>query len=320
MTATIHRVVMDWLDGLDDRERALATFPFDDPERFTWDYRPGDRAGLALGQMSGRQRADAVAVLATALSSRGHREIQAIIDLEPVLGAIERARGVRNWDRRDPARYWFAVFGDPGAGGPWSWRIGGHHVAIGQTFVGDRFMGSAPSFLGANPATVPSGSSAGRRAIDGEETLSRALLASLAEAQAAIAVTDENAPPDILSGNGPRARLDGVPEGIRYDQLDASQQEALRALIRHYLTRARDELSIVEWARIESAGLDDVTFAWAGSAEPGRGHYYAVRGPAFLVEYDNTQDGANHIHAVWRDLENDWGEDLLARHYAAEHP
>ena len=61
-----------------------------------------------------------------------------------------------------------------------------------------------------------------------------------------------------------------------------------------------------------------MTFAWAGPDEPGRGHYYAVRGPMFLVEYDNTQDGANHIHSVWRDLANDWGEDLLARHYAAE--
>src|SRR3954454_21340765 len=170
MTATIRGAGVTWVDGLDERQRAAAMFAFDDPERFAWDYRPGDRAGLALGQMSGRQRADADAVLAMAMSSRGRREIQAIIDLEPVLGAIERARGVRDWERRDPARYWFAVFGDPHAGGPWSWRIGGHHVAIGQTFVGDRFMGSGPSFLGANPATVASGSTAGARGIHSEGT------------------------------------------------------------------------------------------------------------------------------------------------------
>jgi hypothetical protein len=62
-----------------------------------------------------------------------------------------------------------------------------------------------------------------------------------------------------------------------------------------------------------------VTFAWSGSEEPGRGHYYAVRGPTFVIEYDNTQDGANHVHAVWRELANDWGEDLLARHLGAAH-
>ena len=60
---------------------------------------------------------------------------------------------------------------------------------------------------------------------------------------------------------------------------------------------------------------------WAGPDEPGRGHYYAVRGPRTLIEYDNTQNGANHIHAVWRDPTNDWGEDILASHYqAAHHP
>ena len=54
--------------------------------------------------------------------------------------------------------------------------------------------------------------------------------------------------------------------------------------------------------------------------EPGRGHYYAVRGPSFLLEYDNTQNGANHIHAVWRDLETEWGGDALTTHYRAAHP
>ena len=62
-----------------------------------------------------------------------------------------------------------------------------------------------------------------------------------------------------------------------------------------------------------------MTFAWAGPDVPGRGHYYAVRGPGFVIEYDNTQNGANHIHAVWRELENDWGLDLLAEHLAAAH-
>ena len=57
-------------------------------------------------------------------------------------------------------------------------------------------------------------------------------------------------------------------------------------------------------------------FAWAGSDRPGQGHYYCISGPSLLIEYDNTQDEANHIHSVWRDLSYDWGVDLLARHYA----
>jgi hypothetical protein len=79
-------------------------------------------------------------------------------------------------------------------------------------------------------------------------------------------------------------------------------------------------VAAAEWERIADAGLAAITFAWAGPLEPRRGHYYAIRGPRFLVEYDNTQDGANHIHAVWRDLTNDWGEDALTAHYARGHP
>ena len=205
------------------------------------------------------------------------------------------------------------------ADAPWSWRIGGHHVAIQSTVVGGRVVGAAPSFLGANPATVPGGPLAGHRAIDGEEGLARALLAGLSAEQRQVAVVDPVAPPDILSGNGRRADLAEIPAGIRHDQLEAAQQADLERLIRHYLERSAPDVAASEWERVRAAGLESVTFAWAGPDEPGRGHYYAIRGPSLLIEYDNTQDGANHIHSVWRDLTNDWGEDLLAEHYRAAH-
>jgi len=220
---------------------------------------------------------------------------------------------------RDPELYWFAVFGDPGADTPWSWRIGGHHVTIQLTVVEDRIVGSAPSFLGANPAVVTSGPTAGTRVLIGEEALARAFVASLTSEQRSVAIVDPVAPPDIHSGNGARADLVAIPRGIRHDGLTGPQKESLGQLIRHYLGRAHDDVAVADWERIADAGLGTITFAWAGPLEPGRGHYYAVRGPRFLVEYDNTQDGANHIHAVWRDLTNDWGEDLLAAHYRRGH-
>ena len=207
----------------------------------------------------------------------------------------------------------------PDGPGPWAWRVGGHHVAIELTVANGEVIGSAPSFLGANPATIPSGPRAGERTIDGEETLARALLASLSAEQRAIAVVDPVAPPDIRSGNGRRAELRGIPDGIPYADLGGDQRDGLERLIRHYLDRARPDIADAEWARIRAAGLAPVTFAWAGPDTPGHGHYYAIRGPAFLIEYDNTQDGANHIHSVWRDLTNDWGEDRLAAHYRAAH-
>jgi hypothetical protein len=307
-----------WRETLDAGQRARADFPFDDVERFAWDYRPGPRRGLALADMTEPQRAAAMALVDAAMSERGAADVRAIIALEPILGELERAAG-RGGINRDPELYWFALFGDPAGTAPWSWRIGGHHVAIGSTIVADRVLGSAPSFLGANPATVPAGPLAGRRAIDGEKTLARALLRDLSEDQRRRAVVDPVAPPDILSGNGRRADLRDLPSGIRYDELEPAQQDALAGLIRHYIERNDAAVAAAEWDRIGEAGLAPITFAWAGPDAPGRGHYYAIRGPRLLIEYDNTQDGANHIHSVWRDPTNDWGEDLLAEHYRRGH-
>jgi Protein of unknown function (DUF3500) len=315
----IARAARAWLDQLDPGQQARAIFPFETDERFVWAYTPGDRNGLPIASMSVAQREAAMATLDAALSARGAREVRAIIALEPVLGAIEREAGWLDAPRRDADLYWFSVFGDPGGPGPWAWRVGGHHVAIELTMADGEVVSAAPSFLGANPATIPSGPRAGQRTIDGEETLAKTLLASLSVQQRAIAVVDPVAPPDIRSGNGRRAELRGVPIGIPYEDLDTAQREALERLIRHFLDRARSDIAEAEWALIRSSGLPPVTFAWAGSEAPGRGHYYAIHGPAFLIEYDNTQDGANHIHSVWRDLTNDWGEDRLAAHYRAAH-
>ena len=315
----ITAAVRAWLDGLDDRQRGQATFPFDTPERFVWAYTPGARAGLAIRDMRSDQRAAATAILAAALSPRASQEVAAIMALETVLGQLEQ-EGVRaGWTRRDPELYWFAVFGVPGSAAPWSWRLGGHHVAVHVTVVDDAVIGTTPSFLGANPAVIPSGPRAGARTLPGEEELARALLAELDPRERRVAVIDDAAPADILTGTGRLAALGSVPVGVRHAALGAPRQAALERLIRRYVQRDRPEVAEASWERIAAAGLGDVTFAWAGSDAPGRGHYYAIRGSTFVIEYDNTQNGANHIHAVWRDLQHDWGGDVLARHLATAH-
>jgi hypothetical protein len=315
----IRVAVRRWLAGLDEAQRAEATFTFDSPERFVWAYTPGPRKGLAIRDMRPDQRAASSAVVAAAMSARTAGEIAAIISLETILGQLERSSGRSGWTRRDPELYWFAVFGDASSSGPWSWRIGGHHVAIHVTLVDDRVIGATPSFLGANPAVVPSGPRAGARTLPGEEALARALLSELTQPERGIAVVDGVAPADILTGTGRLADLRAVPAGVRHGDLGAPRRAALERLIRHYLDRTRPEVAEEAWQRLVASGLRDATFSWAGPDTPGRGHYYAVRGPGFVIEYDNTQNGANHIHAVWRDLEHDWGEDLLADHLAAVH-
>ena len=307
-----------WLDALGaQRERAL--FSFDDDERFVWTYRPGPRRGVPLADMNDNARARAMALVDAALSARGAAEVRAIMALEPVLRELERLAGRADWERRDPERYWFAIFGEPGARTPWAWRIGGHHVAVHVTVVDGAFVAVTPLFFGANPATVPHGSHAGQRTLAAEEDLARDLLGRLTPAQKALAIVDAVAPDDILTKNYRVADPALVPRGVRYAALGGEQRDRLVRLLRHYVDRAAPEIAEAEWQRIEAGGLDAVAFAWAGPETRGHGHYYAVHGPCCLIEYDNTQNDANHIHAVWRAPSHDWGEDLLAAHYSAAH-
>ena len=308
-----------WLDSLESPQRAQASMRFDSDERYVWDYRPVPHQGVALKDMIAAQREAAMALLDASLSLRGAVRVRAIMALEPILAEIERAAGADNVLRRDPTLYWFAVFGEPGGADPWAWRVGGHHVAVHITVVDRDFVSMTPLFFGANPATVPHGPHAGLRTLAAEEDLARELLARLEADQKAIAVVAAVAPADILTQNYRSADPDAVPVGLAFAKLHGEQREALVRLVRHYVERAAPEVAAVEWRKIEAAGLEAITFAWAGPEARGQGHYYAVRGPRFLIEYDNTQNDANHIHSVWRDFTHDWGEDLLAAHYAASH-
>ena len=263
-----------------------------------------------------------MAVVRAALSARSAREVAAIIELETVLGELERQAGRSNWRRRDPVLFWFAVFGDPGRvdGAPWMWRVGGHHVAIHMTVADGQVIGSSPSFLGANPAVIPAGPRTGERTLTGEELLARELVTSLGDEARTVAIVDPVAPPEILTSNAVRADASRVPRGLAYADMSPDARARLERLVRHYLSRAADDVAADDWQRVVGEGFADTTFAWAGPTEPGRGHYYAVRGPRLLIEYDNTQNGANHVHSVWRDLANDWGGDTLAAHYRSSHP
>ena len=317
--ADLTNAVMEWLGSLDPGQRSKAVFPFEGRERFAWAFTPGERRGLALRDMGDAQRTAAMRIVDAFMSERGAREVAEIIALETILGALERQQGRAHGPRRDPELYWFAVFGTPGGADPWMWRVGGHHIAVAMTLADGRVIGSSPSFLGANPAVVPAGPRAGSRVLTGEESLARDLLAVLSPTELATVVVDADAPSEILTSNAARADPRHVPRGLAYADMEIVARAGLERLVRYYLDRAAPEIAADDWGRAVVDGLPDTSFAWAGSTELGHGHYYAVLGPRLLIEYDNTQNGANHIHAVWRDLANDWGEDVLAAHYRGAH-
>ncbi|MCG5216961.1 DUF3500 domain-containing protein [Streptosporangium sp. KLBMP 9127] len=309
----MRHAVLRFLGSLDAERTAAASAVFDSSERTQWSYLPGPRPGLPLVEMTSAQQELALALLDIGCGVTGARTARGVVELERV-----RRRLMTGVDEIDGDRYWFRVFGDPAGEGPWAWRVNGHHLAVHVTVVGDS-IAVTPSFLGAEPAMVLTGPDKGLRLLVDEEELGRALLADLAPRQRSVAITAEVAPDDVLTRNDPAADLAVIPRGLAYADMQKSSKDLLERLVRRYFDRAPAWYGETCWRDALDAGLDKVTFAWAGSDQRGQGHYYCVAAPTFLLEYDNTQDDANHIHSVWRDLRNDWGEDLLARHYADHH-
>jgi hypothetical protein len=310
---------MAWLESLELDQRAQASLPFSGDERYQWSYTPGPRNGLRLKEMTAAQRSAALRLFDAGLSVRGAATARQIIVHESILHETERIEQRPSEDERDPELYYFTVFGEPGGAAPWGWRASGHHLALNFAVVAGELVSPTPLFFGANPAEVHHGPERGLRILAAEEDLARALLGSLDAEQKTHAIVDPVAPADILTKNYRVADPTAVPHGIAYATLLGEQRGRLVSLIRHYIERTADEVSAPVWVRIERAGLDELTFAWAGPEERGQGHYYAVKGPTFLIEYDNTQNRANHIHSVWRDLTLDWDADPLADHYAQAH-
>ncbi|MCS6952537.1 MAG: DUF3500 domain-containing protein [Bryobacteraceae bacterium] len=302
----------NFLASLTPEQRLRSTFAFEDEERFNWHFVPRPRKGLSLQEMTPTQKHLAYALLSAGLSRQGYLKATTIMSLEEVLRILENDDG----RRRNPEGYFFSIFGHPSSG-PWGFRIEGHHLSLNFTIVGRRLSGS-PNFLGANPAEIRHGPRKGLRTLAREEDLARNLVEALSEEQRRIAIVDKVAYPDILTSASRKAALKGQPSGLSITAMTARQRELLTDLVAEYADNLAPEMAHKRMQQLQQAGTQ-VFFAWAGGTERGQPHYYRIQTPSFLIEYDNTQDNANHIHSVWRDLEGDFGLDLLGAHYESSH-
>jgi hypothetical protein len=307
---------LELLAALSDEQRARILAPFDTPDHQVWTYLPGDRPGVTLGELDVSQRSLAMRLLELGCSERGYADARAVLFAEAVRRGLAQTTPGSAVDLGSEQRYYLRILGDPSDDGPWAWRINGHHLALHVTLV-DGVVAFTPQFFGAEPARVLSGPHEGLRALPIEQDLGFKLLHALEPAQRSVAVVSEVAPADILTRYDPIADPSVLRRGLAFGDMTETQQALLSKLIGQYVGRAAEPVGQRTWKEITDNGIERLTFTWAGGAEPGIGHYYSIAGPTFLAEYDNTQDNANHIHSVWRDLHNDWGQDLLAQHYAA---
>lgn len=296
-----------WLDTLGDR-RHDGAFPFDDGERTDWHYIPGHRSGIRFGDMTDAQRRASLTLMRSTLSTEGVLKAEAIMALEAVLAEVEGS----SLSYRDPEKYFISVFGTPGDH-PWGWRLEGHHLSINVTAAAPGSVSVTPTFLGTNPARIPGGPREGERVQRDEYVLALRLARSLDPAQREQVLLRGRSLGNIVAGPNRGDALE-APEGLAVSALTADQQVLLTDLIRTYVGMARDEIGRPYMDHVH-AGWGETRLAWAGPTTGNAPFYYRIHGPRLLIEFDNTQDGGNHIHSLWRDPANDFGRDDLRRHY-----
>jgi hypothetical protein len=316
--AQMGEAARSFLNSLSSEQKSRATFEYMDGERMYWYYPPINRHGLALRDMDSNQRGLAMALLESGLTPRSFEQAKQIIEHEDVLGPLEKEMGMVTFVR-DTELYYFTIFGEPGPREPWGWRIEGHHVSLHFSVWGENIISVTPFFLGANPAEVRQGPKTGLRILGDREDIALQLMQSLEQDQLAQAVIYDEAPLDILTYNSTKVSFPFRPQGLAAAQMTGSQKEALLSLITEYVGQVRTDLAEQKLAAIKDDGLDHFHLAWAGPVSRNDPHYYRIHGGDFVVEFDNRQDGANHIHSVWRDIENDFAADVLRRHLTLFH-
>ena len=312
--AQMVRAATSFLEALTPGQQKTAGIAFKDEERFNWHYVPKRRSGLALKEMTANQRRLAMQFLKAGLSQNGYLKATNIMALEAVLRKIE----TWNWLGRDPEKYFFSFFGRPSETGTWGWRVEGHHLSLNFTIVKGHLFATTPHFFGANPARVAEGDLRGVRTLAREESLARKLVTSLNQMQQKKAIFRDRAYRDIVTGSDEAVSpLESV--GIPVAELTPDQVSLLVNLIDEYITSMPPEIARQRMQAIQQNDFNHTYFGWAGGVAPGQPHYYRIQGSTFLIEYDNVQNSANHIHTVWREFDGDFGRDLLREHYHVDH-
>ena len=345
-----------YLNDLTSEQRKKSALSFEDAdERRRWFYTPTPRPGLPLLEMSPKQHQDVMRMVAVASSEEGYNYASTVIGLERLVDYTsnfpDRTYGDLPGTRvRDPGNYCVAVFGSPGDDEGWSWRIGGHHLSLHVT-VRHGSVSMTPAFFGAEPSHVKMPGGVLLRALAAEEDRARDLLLMLDTTQKKRALLSPIAPTDIVQTNRP-VIVDGAlpqiggggpggqglrdhlgltpehdemyryslkPKGLAAGDMTTPQREAFQRLVRVYFEHLPEAVRKEREYLFEPAHFDGTSFAWAGPPEFGAPHYYRVQGERLLIEYDCTQNDANHTHSVLRDPQGDFGDDLLAQHYALEH-
>lgn len=331
--AKLVEVTTRFINTLSIAEQKSAIYSFEDKKRVFWTNLPVGqmpRPGIRYGDLSDSSRLVFHRVLTEILSSQGYLKTTSIMQLDDILNVLyqkafddgqikkELLTMTQNlkWDH---GNYYISFFGMPKLNGNWSFSLGGHHIALTMTTNGKKISVS-PYFIGTDPAEVKSGKYAGLRVLSKEEDYGFLLIHSLTDKQKAKAILSRSIPKDIITNPKSSQRIDTY-DGISTEEFSEVQKAYLNFIIQEYVHNFEHEKAHEILDKMKKSGFKNIYFAWIGSLENNKPHYYMIHSPEFLIEYDNVgfQNDGNHIHAIFRETGNDFGEDILKQHYIESH-
>ena len=331
--ANLFKVATRFINTLSFAEQKSAIYSFEDKKRVFWTNLPvgqAPRPGIRHGDLSDSSRLVFHRVLSETLSSQGYLKTTSIMQLDDILNVLyqkafddgqikkELLTMTQNlkWDH---GNYYISFFGMPTLNGNWSFSLGGHHISLSMTTDGKKISVS-PYFIGTDPSEVKSGKYAGLRVLSKEEDYGFLLVHALTEAQKAKAILSQSIPKDIITNPKSKQRIDTF-DGISAGEFNEVQKAYLKFTIQEYVHNFEHEKAHEILEKMEKSGYKNMYFAWIGSLENDKPHYYMIHSPEFLIEYDNVgfQNDGNHIHAIFRETGNDFGEDILKQHYSESH-
>lgn len=328
----IKQVAISLYDLFDKIQQRSSFLEFNDTARLKWNNLPVGlraRAGTSIGSMNIEQRKLVHRILSASLSSQGYLKATSIMHLDDLLNRYYDSLFYKKeindttynlvrsllWSHKN---YYFAFFGKP-TDTIWGYKLEGHHLSVNFTFVNDK-LSVTPFFVGTDPAEYPNSEYAGWRVLGQEEDLGIKLIHLLAPAQQKKATMSTAVPKDIITAAESGKRL--VDNwGILGTEMTTNQKTVLQYIIREFVFNLEYDKAAIEYEKIVKAGIDKIYFGWIGEYDEKKPHYYVLNGPTFIIEFDNNggpRNGANHIHAIWREKGNEYGEDVLKKHYQME--
>ena len=303
------RTAKELITSSEKQKDAPLTYSFKDPSRENWHFFPNwsGRTGVPLYRLSTKQRLLVKKMVELFLSEDGFMEYENLRLIHGIRKDLDAPDNPMN-------RYSISIFGKPSIKSTWGWRLEGHHLSLNCTLVDGQTFSITPSFWGASPVRISNGKYAGMELFKEEQELSLKLVNSLSASQ--------NQQAKVHSGNGPdavsrvfRKEYENMA-GIRFLDLTEEQQKMLEQIVLLFAEKYRPEIAEQINNRKEIFDPSTLRFSYIFSS---RGYvaYFCIITSEYLIEFDNQ--GGNHIHAVWRDFDGDFGRDLLSDHLRVNH-